>query len=423
MMITMALLVGAGTGFGAVAFRQMLSLSHQFFFGTLGRWLSFMGSFYIIILPALGGLLAGMLITFLAPETKGAGVAGVMEALASNGGRIRPPVILIKPIATALCIGSGGSAGRQGPIVQTGAAIGSNLGQVLHLSDKRTKSLAAYGAAGGIAATFNAPLTGAMFALEVLLKTFGPMEFAGVVISSVTASVIGHAYLGNVLAFPLPFYHPISAWELPIYGLLGVTAALVGIGFTYAHDSIDRRLESWDFPPYLKSTIGGLFVGLIGFWFPQLFGIGYQTIQKALYGQLPAGLIIVLGTLKVLTTNLTIGSGSSGGVFAPLLFVGALLGALFAQIASQWPLTNPSLPAVYALVGMAAVYGAANRAPITAILTLLEMSRGYQAILPLMLSTVISVTVARQIYSESIYTIKLKRRGVTVHTVHTPGRR
>ncbi len=415
-MVTLALFVGLGAGFSAVALRRLIDLAHHFFFGTLGQWLSFMGTYYIIILPALGGLLVGILITFLAPEARGAGVGNVMEAIAGYGGRIRPLVAVVKPVATALCLGSSGSAGREGPIVQTGAAIGSSLGQVLHLSDERTKRLAAYGVAGGIAATFNAPLTGAIFALEILLTEFGLMQFSGVVVSSVTASVIGHAYFGNVPAFSLPtsYYNPIAAGELPIYGLLGVMAAFVGVGFTHTFYKIDHLFQSWSTPSYLKPMIGGLLVGVIGFWFPQLFGVGYETIENVLSGRFSLNLIVVLGTLKILTTGLTIGSGSSGGVFAPLLFVGALLGGLFEHIVAPWLPTSASTSSPYVLVGMAAVFGAANRAPITAILTLFEMSRGYHVILPLMFSTVISATIAHNLYDQSIYTVNLEHHEIDI---------
>lgn len=193
-MLTMALLVGIGAGYGAVAFRQIIHIANNFFFQTLASWLGFLGRYYVVILPALGGLIAGALVQFVCPEARGAGVSSVLEAIALRDGRIRPIVIAVRPIATAITIGSGGSAGREGPIGQTGSAIGSALSQLAHLSDERTKNLVAAGAAAGIAATFNAPLAGVMFAVEVLLAKFGLVPFTSVVVAAVIASVIGHAY-------------------------------------------------------------------------------------------------------------------------------------------------------------------------------------------------------------------------------------
>jgi len=414
-MVAMALLVGLGGGYGAVAFRWLIDTFHGFFFGTLGGWLgpTFVGRYYVVV-PALGGLLAGMIVHFVAPEVKGPGVASVLEAIALRGGHIHPIVAVAKPLAASLCIGSSGSAGREGPIVQIGSTIGSVLSQLFRLSDERTRNLAACGAAAGIAATFNAPLTGVMFALEVLLAEFGLMQFTSVVVASVTASVIGHAYFGDAPAFPIPPYAPTSALELIAFALLGVVAAFAGVGFTRALFAAEDRFDSWDVPPYLKPMTGGLLVGVIGFWFPQVLGVGYATIEDVLYNRLSPIPIVALALLKVLTTSLTIGSGGSGGIFAPILFSGALLGGLFGWVIHRWT-PGIAAPPTYALVGMAALFGAANRAPLTAILTLFELTQDYRIILPLMLSTVVSAVIARSLQDESVYTFKLARRGIDIH--------
>lgn len=414
-MVTMALLVGLGGGFGAVFFRWLINAFQRFFFDTLGEWLSFMGPYYVVIVPALGGLLVGPVIYFLAREAKGHGVPEVMEAVALRGGRIRPIVVVVKSLASSICIGSGGSVGREGPIVQIGSALGSTIGQLLHLSDRRIRNLVACGAAAGIAATFNAPIAGVMFALEIILAEFGLMQFTTVVIASVTASVIGRIYFGDVPAFPIPPYAPANVWELPIYALLGVVAAFVGVGFTRILYWFEDLFETWRFPEYLKPVAGGLLVGLMGFGFPELFGVGYGAIEAVLHNQLVLSTLALLAVLKILATSITIGSGGSGGVFAPSLFIGSMLGGVFGLLIHQWMPEGTAVPAAYALVGMSAVFAAAARAPITSILILFEMTQDYRIILPLMLATVISTVVAHHLYRESIYTLKLKRRGIDVY--------
>ncbi len=411
-MVAMALTVGLGGGYGAVAFRWLIDFFQHFFFGTLGDWLgpTLVGRYYVIVVPALGGLLAGLIVRLVAPEVKGPGVASVLEAIALRGAHIRPIVAVAKPLAASLCIGSGGSAGRAGPIVQIGAAIGSAVSQFFRLSDAQTKNLVACGAAAGIAATFNAPLAGVMFALEVLLAEFGLMQFTSVVLASVTASVVGHAYFGDAPAFPIPPYAPTSAWELLAFALLGVVAAFAGVGFIHVLFVVEDRFDNWSIPLYLKPMVGGLLVGVMGFWFPQVLGLGSGAIEDMLYNRLSFALIITLSLLKVLVTAFTIGSGGSGGIFAPILFIGALLGSLFGLVIQRWTPGSAAQP-TYALVGMAALFGAISRAPMTAILILFELTQNYRIILPLMLATVISAVTARSLQDESVYTFKLVRRG------------
>ncbi len=420
-MLAMALLVGLGSGFGAVAFRWLIETAHTFFFVTFPTFLPspaltpfHLQTLVTVITPAVGALIVGLITYFVAPEARGPGVSSVMEALALQRGRIRPRVIAARPIATSVSLGSGGSGGREGPVVQLGSAIGSALSQLAHLSDERTRNLVACGAAGGVAATFNAPLAGVMFALEVLLAEFGLVQFTSVVVAAVVASVIGHTYFGDVPAFPFPASASPKAWELPIYALLGVAAAFVGVGFTRALYLVDDLFERQSCPPFLKPVLGGLIVGVVGLWFPQVLGIGYSSIEAVLFNRLTLIAIAVLGLLKIVVTAITIGSGGSGGIFGPCLFIGAMLGGLFGQLVH---LATPSaaVPSTYALVGMSAVFAAASRAPIAAILTLFEMTRDYTVILPLMLASVVSAIVARHLLDDSIYTVKLSRQGIDVY--------
>jgi CIC family chloride channel protein len=411
-LIGTALVVGLGAGAGAIVFRWLINTATHLAFTGGRSALAFLGAYYVILIPALGGLFVGPMIYLFAREAKGHGVPEVMEAIALRGGRIRPIVVVIKSLASSICIGTGGSVGREGPIVQIGSALGSTIGQWLRLSDDRVRNLVACGAAGGIAATFNAPIAGVIFALEVILGEFSAGYFSTVVISSVTASEIARAAYGNAPAFGVPSYTLVSAWEFPLYAALGVLAALVGLVFVVVLYRFEDLFDAWTFPEYMKPVAGGLLIGAIGLVFPHIFGVGYGTIEQVLHNELPLRLMAILVVVKLLATSLTIGSGGSGGVFAPSLFLGAMLGGSFGTVVHIVFPTVTAAPGAYALVGMAAVFAAAARAPITSILILFELTGDYRIILPLMLATVISTFLAERLYEESIYTLKLSRRGV-----------
>ena len=411
-LITTSILVGLGGGFGAVVFRWLIATFRQMAFGPVRESLSFLGRYSVVPIPALGGLLLGPMIYYLAREAKGHGVPEVMEAVALRGGRIRPIVAVVKALASSLCIGTGGSVGREGPIVQIGSALGSTMGQIFRFSDERIRNLVACGAAAGIAATFNAPIAGVFFALEIILGEFSVGYFSSVVLSSVMASVIGRIFFGDVPAFPIPPYAPAAPIELPLYAALGLLAAVVGVAFVRTLYGLEDIFDSWHFPEMFKPVAGGVLVGIVGAFFPQVFGVGYETIEQALYTRLPWTLLLILAFMKILATSITLGSGGSGGVFAPSLFIGAMLGGAYGLLVHSWMPGGTAAPGAYALVGMAAVFSAAARAPITAIVILFEMTRDYRIILPLMLATVISTVVASLIDRENIYTWKLKRRGV-----------
>ncbi|MDH3600377.1 MAG: chloride channel protein [Candidatus Tectomicrobia bacterium] len=407
-----AVLVGLCAGLGAIIFRWLIDTITHHAFTTGAHILHVLGPYYVILIPALGGLVVGPLIYFFAREAKGHGVPEVMEAVALRGGRIRPIVVIIKSLASSVCIGTGGAVGREGPIVQIGSALGSSIGQWLGLSDDRLRNLVACGAAGGIAATFNAPIAGVIFALEVILGDFSATSFSTVVIASVTASELARIVGGNIPAFDVAPYALVSPWELPLYAVLGVIAALVGVAFVVLLYKSEDLFDAWTFPEPLKPVVGGLLIGLIGLVFPQIFGVGYSVIEQALHNTSTLWLMAVLVVAKLVATSLTIGSGGSGGVFAPSLFLGAMLGGSFGTLVHTWWPSATAPSGAYALVGMAAVFAAAARAPISAVLILFEMTDDYRIILPLMLTTVISISVANRLSTESIYTLKLSRRGV-----------
>ncbi|HEX75695.1 MAG TPA: chloride channel protein [Dehalococcoidia bacterium] len=413
---TLAITIGVAAGLGAVAFRWLINFFHELFFGSGAHVLSFLGQHYVILVPILGGIIVGLLIHFTgAKETKGHGVPEVMEAVAIKGGRIRGRVAAVKALASSICIGSGGSVGREGPIVQIGSTIGSTLGQRLHLSQEWIKTLVACGAAGGISATFNAPIAGVFFAHEVILGRIFTRHFGFVVIGSVIASVIAHAFLGNLQSFSVPDYTLNSYWELVLYFILGAACALIAVVFIRSLYKTEDIFDAIRIPGYLKPALGGIAIGLIGFYNPYLFGVGYDGVEQVLLGKIGLITLVALLLLKILATSFTLGSGGSGGIFAPSLFMGAMFGGIFGDIANRLLPGVVAPSGAYALVGTAAVFSAAARAPITAIIILFEMTRDYAIILPLMLAVVVSTLIAHRLSSEGIYTLKLKRRGIPFH--------
>lgn len=424
-LLVTAMFVGFSAGIGAIAFRWLINAVTNISFGWLPAVTADWGNAYLILAPVLGGLLIGPLIHFFAPEARGHGVPEVMEAVTLHDGRIRPIVAAVKSLASSICIGSGGSVGREGPIVQIGSALGSTVGQVLNLSRERVRNLVACGAAAGIAATFNAPIAGALFALEVILGDFSAQTFGTVVIASITASVVGRAAFGDAPAFAIPEYAIRSAWEFPLYVVLGILAAVVATLYTRAIYGTEDLFDKWKVPPvWLKPAIGGLLLGGMAWMYgmvpglgydriPQIYGVGYPTIEAALHVEQVLAVMLAIMVLKILATSLTLGSGGSGGVFAPSLFIGAMLGGSFALLMQMlWPdLVGP--PGAYALVGMGAVFAAATSASLTAVIIMFEMTGDYKIILPLMLAVVVATVLSRRLlHHESIYTMKLSRRGV-----------
>ncbi|MEW6771405.1 MAG: chloride channel protein [Bacillota bacterium] len=412
--LLLAVLVGVVSALGAVAFRWLINSFRVLFFGGGSQVLGFLGPYYVVLMPAAGGLLVGLLVYFFAREARGHGVPEVMEAVALRGGRIRPRVAVVKALASSICIGSGGSVGREGPIVQIGASAASAIGQWLRLPDETVKTLVACGAAGGISATFNAPIAGVLFALEVILGSMVTRRFAYVIISSVVADFLSQAFLGNKRAFAVPHFGMVSAWEFAFYVALGILAALAALTFINVLYRAEDLFSSLKTPEYLKPALGGLAVGCLGLYSHHLFGVGYEGITGALSGEMVLESLVLLCLLKILATSLTIGSGGSGGVFAPSLFIGAMLGTALGTVVNGFFPSITAPAGAYGIVGMAAVFSGAARAPFSAILIIFEMTRNYAIILPLMTAVVISTVLTRALKRETIYTLKLLRRGVDI---------
>lgn len=414
-LVVTALIVGAGTGLGAVIFVRMLASINTIAAAMQARLGDILGLFVVM---GLAGLIVGWIVARWASEAKGHGVPEVMEAIALRGGRIRPRVALVKVLASSITIGAGGSAGREGPIVQVGSALGSTIGQLLHFSTDRVTILVACGAAAGIAATFNAPISGSIFALEVILARFTSRYFGAVVISSVSASIVARALLSDQPAFTVPAYPLHHLGEIPIYILLGLLSAMVAVLFIRTLYRVEGLFDHWEVPLALKTMIGMLLTAGVALLLPGrgVLGPGLHLIGEAIAEDinLSVQMLLALLVLKLLATSFTLGSGNSGGVFAPSLFMGAALGGIVGSVGhSLWPSVVVD-PGAYAIVGMAAVFSGAARAPITAVLIVFEMSNDYKLILPLMMATVLSTFLAEHLFAESIYTLKLKLKGINL---------
>ncbi len=429
--VSLALIVGFGAGLGAIVFRELIAFFTNVFTGssdysgTPGAahpLFPAIGPWFILLVPVLGGLLYGPLIDRFAREARGHGVPEVMYAVSAEGGRIRPRVAVIKSLASAICLGSGGSVGREGPIVQIGSALGSSLGQRLRIGEANLRLLVACGAAGGISATFNAPIAGVFFALELILRDFQARSFGVVVLASVMADIVGQSAFGTASFLTLPEFQVNSAWEYPLYAALGVPAAIVGVAFIrilYGAEDVADRLWRGR-PEWLRPAVGGLLLGLLLLVLPQLYGVGYPPIDNAENGTYAIWFLLLLVVGKLAATSLTIAIGGSGGVFAPSLYMGAMLGAAYGAVANQIAPGLASPAGAYGLVGMGAVFASAARAPITSVIIMFELTDDYRIILPMMLAVAISAGISALISNDTIYTLKLRRRGVDVERGRTP---
>jgi chloride channel protein, CIC family len=416
-MLLLAMIIGLAGGVGAIAFRWLIETFQMLAWGAGGTPLEKIARapWYLkLAIPAGGGLLVGLIVKIFAPEARGHGVPEVMYAVARKGGIIRPIVAVAKSLASAISIATGAAVGREGPIVQIGSALASSIGQALRLSNPRLRICVACGAAAGIAATFNAPIAGAFFAAEVVLGGFAAGTFGPVVISSVAATVVSRSVHGNEPAFlKIPAYSMESPAEMLTYVLLGLLAAVVAVTFIkvlYWSEEGFERLTI--LPDWFQPVLGGLGVGAIAIWLPEIAGVGYDTITGALRAEVLIGVLLTVLVFKLLATSLTLGSGGSGGIFAPSLFMGASLGGAVGTIAQWVAPWSMASPGAYAVVGMGAMVAATTHAPLTAILIIFELTGDYRVILPLMVSCILGHLVAKLLLRESIYTIKLMRRGI-----------
>jgi CIC family chloride channel protein len=410
----LAVLIGLLGGLASVLFKIMIQF-FQTLFWRAPKILEAVSSqpwYWTILIPAVGGLIIGPIIYYGAREAKGHGVPEIMESLIFRGGRIRNQVVAVKALASSICIGSGGSVGREGPIVQISSSLASTVGQLFRIKERGMRTLVAAGAAAGIGGTFNAPIAGALFAVEILLGEFGVFSFSPIIIASVISTLTSRLIIGDFSAFTVPKYTLVSVWEIGPYILLGIISGLIAIIFIKALYFFEDRFDSLRIHPLMKPVLGGLLIGAIGLGLPQIFGVGYDSIDATLQNQLGLWLALLLIFAKILSTSLTLGSGGSGGIFAPSLFMGAMTGNFIGSVFHHYFPSSVSSPGAFSLVGMGAVVAAATHAPITAIVIIFELTGDYKIILPLMLSSIIASFMTVGLHKESIYTMKLKRRGI-----------
>lgn len=446
----LAIFIGVVGGFGAILFREVIKYVRILFFDyilplltiNVGKFkLGYFDNFYgknlesllnptitvnlssfnlgYIFLPLIGGLIIGPLIMRFARETKGHGVPEVLEAVALRGGTIRKRVALFKIAVSSITIGSGGSAGREGPIAQIGSTVGSILGEVFHLDSRHKKLLVVCGLSAGIAATFNAPVGGALFGMEILLRGIGLFNAMPVILSSVVGVAVSNVFLGNEPAFKIT---EVASWvpaELPIYLLLGLAFGVISFIWVKVFYAGEDFFDKLKIPDSLKPALGGLGTGILIMFLPTfgIAGVGYDGIDLAFAGKLTIGLMFILAGVKILATTLSIGSGGSGGIFAPSLFIGSMVGMGFGGL---FQMAFPNLiqhSYTYGLAGMAALFAGAAQAPLNVIFMIPEMSNDYFLIPPIMVASFVSFFIAWLLMKgDSIYTIKLKKRGINIRT-------
>ena len=433
-MFSLALLVGVFGGFGSILFRVMIAFFHNlFFYGEFSlvfdpdaHILPSPWAWAIILVPVAGALLVTWITNTLAPEARGHGVPEVMNAIYYKQGRIRPIIVAAKALASAISIGTGGSVGREGPIIQIGSAFGSTMGQIIHMPVRQRVVLVGAGAAAAIAATFNAPIGGLAFAMELMLVSISARTVALVAVSTVTASYIGRLYYGLSPSFDVPRLAVFNTHAVDLYALLACIplGILVGLASTLFIRSIywfEDRFGQYFKNGYLRHATGMFMVGLMLYLFMRytgeyyVGGVGYATIMDILREALTnPGFLLLLFVGKLLATGFTLGSGASGGVFSPALFLGATLGACFGQLMGVAFPGHHLDPTLFTVAAMAGMVGGATGAVLTAITMTFEQTRDYSAILPIILTVSLAYVLRVKLVSESIYTLKLVRRGMGV---------
>ncbi|VAX17540.1 Chloride channel protein [hydrothermal vent metagenome] len=409
--------LGAFCGFLSFVFEWMTGVFNTLFFEkTAEQFGSFpvLYAFAIIpFIPAFGGLLVGLLTWWTKMGHETASAAEVMKWTAVDGGVVRKRIVWFRMLATSIFLGSGGSGGREGPITQICGAMGSAIGQFMKTSSERLRLLVGCGAAAGIAATFNAPLAGVIFTVELILGDFNVISFLPIVISSVMATTVKRLLLGDIPAFETPPYTLVSPWEIGLYCILGIICGLVArlffVCYFWAEEYFKDKVKVH---PVLKPAIGGFVVGLIGIFLPGVFGNGYEVMGNMLDGEMLIGMAVALLLFKIIATSVALGSGGSGGIFAPALFIGCMTGGVFGFVVNYLAPGAVASPGAYAMVGLGAVMAAVAHAPLTNILMAYELTGNYQIILPIMTACILSTYVMTRLTDESLYTEKLRRRGI-----------
>ena len=420
-MVGVASAIGLAAGGANILFRSTVELVRKGLFESGYELLGIgTGGFHLLLLPLLpmAGMLLLIPLSLLFPgEVNGYGFPKFLRQVNLEGGIVRFRTIVLKILSCSLTIGTGGSAGVEGPIAQVGGAVGSQVGQFFRVSGSRMKVYIAAGCAGGVAAMFNAPIAGVFFAAEiVLLGTYEIGSFAALVISSAMATVVSRAYYGASPAFPIPSYQIVNPLvEVPLYSLMGLVMGGAALLHIYLFYRIRDRFAVLPIHPQVKPLLGALCVGLMAMAFPQIMGDGYHYIERVLAGQGVVWMMVALIFFKMVATAVTLGSGGAGGVFAPSLFIGAVTGGAYGAMVHALLPHQTAGSGAYAAVGIGAFLASATHAPLTAIFLLFEMTGNYQIIIPIMLASIIGTVVAAKFNPDSIDTVDFGREGIDIH--------
>ncbi|WP_085899996.1 chloride channel protein [Kiloniella majae] len=416
---SLAVIIGAAAGLAAMAFRHFIDLVQMFFYGFQGEKISVgiagLPWWHIVLVPVIGGGIVGLFIRYFLPDGKPQGVPHVIEATALKGGRMSLKIGVRAAIASAFSIGVGASVGREGPVVHLGASIGAWLSKRLHLGYSLFRTLLGCGVAAAIATSFNAPIAGVFFALEVVVGHYALSAFAPIVIASVVGTIISRIYYGDFPAFILPKAMSLSSfWEFPAFALLGIISALAAIAFMWSVIFAEDTFKKLNIPFWGKPMIGGLALGVMALVFPQVLGVGYEATDAALSELYPLWLLLALIVVKTIATAISLGSGFSGGVFSPSIFLGAMVGGAYGIIATSLFPELSSGTGAYTVIGMGAVAGAVLGAPVSTILMIFELTNDYALTIAVMIATSLSSVITQQVHGRSFFMWQLERRGVEI---------
>ncbi len=412
----LALAVGAAGGGAVILFRQGIAQAQNLFYGSTGERLFFYAQtlpwWQILLAPTLGGLLIGMLVHYFLPDRRPHGVADIIEASALGGGRMSATTAIKAAVINAVSIGAGASVGREGPAVHIGATLGGWLAKRLRLTRALSRTLLGCGVACAVAASFNAPIAGALFASEVVVGHYALSAFAPIVISSVTGTAISNAYFGDFPAFIVAEHSIASFWEFPVFAGLGLLAGLVAMalmqGIVLAADVAGRT----PLPPWIRPAAGGAMVGILALMVPQVLGVGYGVTEAALQVSFSLALLIAIGAAKIVATAISLGFGFGGGVFSPSLVIGAMLGGAYGIVVASLSPELTSGPGAYTIVGMGAVAAAVLGAPISTTLIVFEMTGGYAITMAVMVAVVFASLITSRFHGGSFFAWQLERRGL-----------
>jgi len=411
-----AMIIGTAVSFAAIIFRELIGLIQ--FFWLMDRSENVVSAaanipWYVILMaPIIGGVIVGWILTRFLPARRTGGIPDVMEARTMAGRSIRSRPAIVSAVATAISLGSGASSGREGPMVHLSAAIASSFTHRFRLPSWSRNTLLAAGAAAAVSASFNAPIAGVLFAHEIVLGHYARRSFVPIVIAAVGGTLLSHLWFGDVAAFIIPDYQITSYWEFPAFAILGLICALVSVIFQSAVVGTDYVARSINIPLFYRPVIGGVMIGSIGVFFPEVLGVGYEATDMALKNQLGIQLLLILLVAKTAATAITLASRFGGGVFSPALYLGAMTGGAYGLIASNVFPELASSQGLYAILGMGAVAAAVLGAPISTTMIVFELTGGYTLTIALLLAVSISSGINQAIHGHSLFEWQLEMRGI-----------